>query len=65
MKNFLNLLFVMFCSICAWGGGAVFGIVFCLIFGIQGKLGATITIGSLFFFSALSFWLIEKFNDKF
>lgn len=65
MKDILNCLFVMFCTVCAFGGGAVFGIAFCWIFDINGKLCSVIVVSSLFFFSVLSFYLIEKFNDKF
>lgn len=65
MKEFLNVIFVIFCTCCCFGGGAIFGIGFCWLFNINGILCAIVTIISLFLFSILGFYLTEKFNDKF
>lgn len=65
MKEFLNVIFVIFCTCCCFGGGAVFGIGFCWLLNINGTPCAIITVVSLFLFSVLGFYLTEKFNDKF
>ena len=65
MKNFLIMILMTFCIICCFGGGAFIGLLFCLIFGIEGYICKIIVVISLFFFSFLGFYLTEKFNKFF
>lgn len=69
MKNFIQNIYeiiaMIFISVSAFGGGALYWIGFCMITDISGdiaKIGCAI---SMFIFSALGFWLAPKFSDKY
>lgn len=64
MKELVNLLVFLFVSIGAFGGGALYWLGFCLVFGISGIILQVGCVVSAILISILSFYLAFKFNDK-
>lgn len=69
MKDFLKTVYeiiaMIFISVSAFGGGALYWIVFCILTGIEGDVAKIGCFVSMFFFSFLGFWLAPKFSDKY
>jgi hypothetical protein len=69
MKKFFESIFIfiamLFISISAFGGGALYWIAFCIITGISGEIAKMGCVISLCVFSILGFWLAPKFSDKY
>ena len=64
MKELVNLFVFLFVTIGAFGGGALYWIGFCLIFGISGTILEVGCAVSAILISIVSFYLAFKFNDR-
>lgn len=67
--NFFRILFIaiamLFISASAFGGGVLYWLIFCSIFGIEGAILEIGCVISLFVFSFIGFTLAPKFSEKY
>lgn len=64
IKDFVYFNLLMFLTISAFGGGAIWWITFCMLFGFEGTILQFGCYISLIIFSILGFWLTPKISDK-
>ena len=64
LKEIYIIVIVIFITTCAFGGGCVYYVAFCLIFNL-GSINPIICVISVFAPMPFCFWYAPKFSEKY